>query len=88
MDDATLPPTLPPRSSSPALSTEPQPHPQPETAPETESESDNNKRVAPASSAHDLTTTAPLKEEAAENDGKLEGGKQKRKRTRYAELFY
>ncbi|TGO31148.1 hypothetical protein BPAE_0001g00420 [Botrytis paeoniae] len=84
MDDATLPPMPPPRSPSPTL---PEYIPQPSSEshsrspPEVEKEhpnySDNSGELEPANSLHDV----PLKEEAPDNEGKLEGGKQKRKRT-------
>lgn len=74
MDDATLSPMPPPRSSSPALPTQ--------TQSQQEPRSDNNSEVGPASSTPDTTPNGPLKEEVADNEGKLEGGKQKRKRTR------
>ncbi|QSZ30275.1 hypothetical protein DSL72_004797 [Monilinia vaccinii-corymbosi] len=94
MNDATLPPMPPPRSPPPALpAAQPQPRPRPESEseprtephtehqPQSEPESNDNEEAKPASSAHDPTTNVPLREEAAENEGKLEGGKQKRKRT-------
>ncbi|KAF5878412.1 putative homeobox domain-containing protein [Botrytis fragariae] len=84
MDDATLPPMPPPRSPSPTL---PEHIPQPSSEshsrslPEVEKEhanySDNNGELEPVNSSHDV----PLKEEAPDHEGKLEGGKQKRKRT-------
>ncbi|TGO56393.1 hypothetical protein BCON_0078g00080 [Botryotinia convoluta] len=88
MDDATLPPMPPPRSPSPTL---PEHIPQsssgsdPRSLPEVEKEhpnySDNNGELEPTNSSHDVAAFVPLKEEAPDNEGKLEGGKQKRKRT-------
>ncbi|KAA8576574.1 hypothetical protein EYC84_006677 [Monilinia fructicola] len=85
----------PPRSSSPAIPAEPQPQPQcqPQSKPEPQSkpqprpepESENREEFEPASSAPITTTNVSLKEEVADNEGKLEGGKQKRKRTRLNE---
>ncbi|APA06845.1 hypothetical protein SS1G_04522 [Sclerotinia sclerotiorum 1980 UF-70] len=49
--------------------------------PETSICSNANERAAPANSSHDFTATVPLKEEILDHEGKLEGGKQKRKRT-------
>lgn len=94
MDDTNLPPMPPPRSPSPTLpSSNPAPNstPSPQTqqsepgiGPSTYSE--NSEEVEPVSSSHDPTTAVPLKEEVADHEGKFEGGKQKRKRTRYAGL--
>lgn len=95
MDDATLPPMPPPRSPSPTLPEHiPQPSSgtDPRSLPEVEKEhphySDNSGELEPANSSHDVAAFVPLKEEAPDNEGKLEGGKQKRKRTRYAGLYH
>ncbi|ATZ45923.1 Bchox7 [Botrytis cinerea B05.10] len=88
MDDATLPPMPPPRSPSPTLPEHiPQPNSgsDPRSLPEVEKEhpnySDNNEELESANSSHDVAAFVPLKEEAPDTEGKLEGGKQKRKRT-------
>lgn len=95
MDDATLPPMPPPRSPSPTLPEHiPQPNSgsDPRSLPEVEKEhpnySDNNEELESANSSHDVAAFVPLKEEAPDTEGKLEGGKQKRKRTRYAGLYH
>ncbi|TGO08992.1 hypothetical protein BTUL_0183g00060 [Botrytis tulipae] len=88
MDDATLPPMPPPRSPSPTLpehipqpSSETDPRSLPEVEKEHPSYSGNSGELEPANSSHDIATFVPLKEEAPDNEGKSEGGKQKRKRT-------
>ncbi|TGO41670.1 hypothetical protein BHYA_0018g00420 [Botrytis hyacinthi] len=88
MDDATLPPMPPPRSPSPTLPEHiPQPSSgtDPRSLPEVEKEHpnylDNSRELDPANYSHDIAAFVPLKEEAPDNEGKLEGGKQKRKRT-------
>ncbi|KAF7958731.1 hypothetical protein EAE96_002265 [Botrytis aclada] len=88
MDDATLPLTPPPRSPSPTLPEhihQSSPGSDHRSLPEVEKEhpnySDNNGELEPANSSHDVTAFVPLKEEAPDIEGKLEGGKQKRKRT-------
>ncbi|KAI9650168.1 Homeobox protein yox1 [Ciborinia camelliae] len=69
-------------SPQPQSKSQPESHPKSHHEPESELEpftySDSNE---PASSSHDPPSIVPLKEEAADNEGKSEGGKQKRKRT-------
>ncbi|KAF7905626.1 uncharacterized protein EAF01_006147 [Botrytis porri] len=88
MDDATLPPIPPPRSPSltlpehiPQLDSGSGPRSLPEVEKERPNYSDNNGDLEPANSSQDVAAFVPLKEEAPDNEGKLEGGKQKRKRT-------
>lgn len=92
MDDATLPPMPPPRSPSPTLpehipqpDSESNPRILPAAGQERSNYSENNGEFESANSSHDIAATVPFKEEAPDNEGKLEGGKQKRKRTRYAD---
>ncbi|CAD6448249.1 03efc795-d53d-46ca-a303-b47e41740781 [Sclerotinia trifoliorum] len=93
MDDATLPP-MPPPLPEPHTQTDINPLPKsidPQIRPQIELQaepghepstcSDINEETEPANSSHDFTATVPLKEEILDHEGKLEGGKQKRKRT-------